>query len=261
MHGWAVGSPAESLHGSVPVGRQRGCGLPTLGRDLYFWAVPMSYRSRTYLHVGNQECCKSTFSLCSSQAMLQFDLKSISSPSVSVISMISDMVVSLLALPSSPSLQQVSQHVCVKKACAGLFCSWPRYKQRMHFLGSVWNDSRVSYCSSVIFLNVVTWYVWVVQNAFVVQAEPAFLWKPGTFRGSSGNDSPPIYPLRAELTRIIVPALPSLGMLGGERWDFIPLLCLLSWGGAHCPCIPGSLLPRPSWRHHKHKRLWLSITV
>lgn len=51
----------------------------------------------------------------------------------------------------------------VKKACAGLFCSWTRYKERIHFLGSVWNYSHVSYCSSVVFLNLVTWYVWVLQ--------------------------------------------------------------------------------------------------
>lgn len=56
------------------------------------------------------------------------------------------------------------------------------------------------------------------------QAESAFLGKPGTFRGSLDNDSPPspTYTLRAELARMTVPALPSLGMLGGGEVGFHP---------------------------------------
>lgn len=68
------------------------------------------------------------------------------------------------------------------------------------------------------------------QNACVILAEPAFLGKLGIFRGFLGEDSPPssIYALRGELTRMTVPALPSLRMQVEERWDFIPLLCLPS---------------------------------
>lgn len=70
------------------------------------------------------------------------------------------------------------------------------------------------------------------QNAGVmILAEPAFLGKPGTFRGSPADDSPPspIYSLRAELTRMTVPAPPSLGMLGGGEVGFrsSPLLAKL----------------------------------
>lgn len=186
--------------------RQRGCWLPTLAEtdisELLLWAA----EAGRVLMWEIRNALNPLFPLCSSQAMLQFDLKSVARPSVSVTSTISDMGSFSPVLPPSPSLQQVCQHAYVNMACAGLFCSWPRYKQRPHFVGSVWNDSRVSYRSSVIFLNLVTQYVWVVQR-------------------------------RAEC---LCQRCPPSGCLVEERWNFIPLLCLPSWGGAHYPSIPGS---------------------
>lgn len=156
--------------------------------------------------------------------------------------------------------------MCVKKACVGLSAPGQGTNKEPIFSGQYEMIPVFPTAAVLSFQTLLPgMFEWSSegQNACVLLAEPAFLGQPGTFRGCLGNDSPPsaIYTLRAALTIKTVPALPSLGVLGGGEVGFHPSPLLAKLRRSTSPLHSRQLASQAFLRAPRAQRLWLSVAV